>query len=522
MMHIFQYKKFDGLIFLGLIVLWLASFKSASLFSFLGTYSSLWYLPAGNTLSIAMAVPLRFVPAPLIANWLLAFPFVSSLLDIEYTSVADHLFHGARLFVIYASAGLILRFALGIQFPVRNLPDQLKVIIVALIAAVLGAISGVSLHVAMGSFDWDIAKDTVLPWMIGDGIAAIIVPPLLVPILISLFKSKEQKTYYFPTANKLLMQLVTILIAMYVAFGLSEDYPTLQSLWFVVVLPPIVFAVRGGIPEAATAIGITALLTPPVATLFGFEGERISLQFLLLISGFVCLMIGGAISDRNRAIAAIKLHEEELEALVAQRTDQLQKAYQFQKHLVRSIGHDVRQPLYALNHMLHGLDAGNKQEKLKAPLEQAALMGQTALNITQRILDYAKREAGKVKPVKETFAIQSVFNKIDKMFAFERTNKDIKLDIQSTDLNLLSDEHLVLEAIANLIQNSIRLSKHGDVVRLSAEHIDGKITIVVNDQVISDDDPSGEAGFGLEIVRQISKLLNIEFCFDLNTSKLQF
>lgn len=522
MMHIFQYKKIDVPIFFGLIVLWLAAFKSASLFNFLGTYSSLWYLPAGITLSIVIAVPLRFVPAPLIANWLLAVPFVSSVLGVEYTSVSDHLLHGTRLFIIYGGAGLVLRFTFKIQFPVHNLPEQLKVIIVTLIASLLGAASGVSLHVVMGSFNWDVASDSVLPWMIGDGIAAIIVPPLLVPILISLFNSSEQKSYYFPTTNKLLMQVCTILIAMYVAFGLSEEYPSLQSLWFVVVLPPIVFAVRGGIPEAATAIGITALLTPPVAYLFGFEGERISLQFLLLISGFVCLMIGGAISDRNRAIAAIKLHEEELEALVAQRTDQLQKAYQFQKHLIRSIGHDVRQPLYALNHLLHGLEAGNPQEKLKVPLEQAVLMGQTALNITQRILDYAKREAGKVKPVKETFAIQSVFDKLDKMFAFERSSKNIKLNIQSTDLSLVSDEHLVLEAIANLIQNSIRLSKYGDVVQLSAEHIDSKITIIVNDQVTSDDDPSGEAGFGLEIVRQISKLLNIEFCFDLNTSKLQF
>lgn len=524
MKQILQYKKFDAVIMCGLIALWLLAFKSSILFNFFETYSSLWYLPAGVTLSIALAVPLRFIVAPLFANWLLAVPLVSTLLDVEYTSVADHLLHGSRLFVVYAGAGCLLRYLFKIKLPVSNLSDQLKVIVVTLLAAVMGAVSGVSLHVGMGSFDWSVAREIVLPWMIGDGIAAVIVPPLLVPLLVRLFAPDHKRVLQrnLSSIQMLLFQFLVILITMVVAYSISQNSSGPIDLWYVVVLPPILFSVRGGIPNAASAIAITALLTPPVATFMGFDGELISLQLLLIIGGVFSLMIGGAITDRNNVIELVKRHELDLENQIAIRTDQLQKAYRFQQHLIRSIGHDVRQPLYAINHMVAGMSIANKDPKLKRPLQQTKLMGETALNITQRILDYAKREAGKVEVVNEKFAIQNVFDQIAGMYEFERTNKKVQLSIQPTNLELMSDEHLVLEAVSNLIQNSIRLSKTDDIVELSVIETDSGIVIIVTDQVTSIDDPSGEAGFGLEIVRQISQLLNVDHIFEPNLSKLNF
>ena len=67
----FEFTSRDAVIFLGLILLWLAAYKSADVFNFFETYSSLWFLPAGVTLSIAMVAPVRFVLAPLVANLLL-------------------------------------------------------------------------------------------------------------------------------------------------------------------------------------------------------------------------------------------------------------------------------------------------------------------------------------------------------------------------------------------------------------------------------------------------------------------
>ncbi|MEP2981605.1 MAG: hypothetical protein ABJO86_19100 [Lentilitoribacter sp.] len=524
MRNLFQHQKLDALIFLFIITLWLFAFKSSSLFGFLKTYSSLWYLPAGVTLSIALAAPLRFLTAPLIANWLLAIPIVSSALAIEYTSVADHLLHGARLFVVYAGAGLILRYIIKVSLPVSNLSDQQKIIGVTLIASIVGAASGVSLHVAMGSFDWNVARDIILPWFIGDGIAAIIVPAILVPILKRYFDGSEElgNGQYFPTMNWSLFHLKTILIAMFVAFGLSSQLPSLGSLWYVIVLPPIVFAVRGGIPSAATTIVMTALLTPPIATIFEFEGERIALQFLLLIGASVSLMIGGAIADKSAALAIIKRHEEHLEMQVLERTQKLENAYQFQQHLIRSIGHDLQQPLFAVNHLVGAMDIKNKDNDLSKVIDQAEKVIKVSMDVAQKILDYAKREVGQVEPIGRRFAIQKVFDQIANSFEYEQELQGITISVTPTDLELVSDEHLVWEVLTNLVQNSVRLSKHGQVIGLSAVKQDNDVVIIVSDEVQDHRSDPGQAGFGLGIVRQISKMLNFEYSFELNCSKVRF
>lgn len=524
MRNLFQHQKLDAFIFLFIIALWLFAFKSSSLFGFLKTYSSLWYLPAGVALSIALAAPLRFLAAPLIANWLLAVPFVSSLLAIDYTSISDHLLHGLRLFVIYAGAGLILRYIVKVKLPVSTLLDQQKVIAVTLIASLIGAASGVSLHVAMGSFDWIVARDIFLPWFIGDGIAAIIVPAILVPLIKRYFDGPEEQEsqQYFPTFNWNLFHLVVILIAMFVAFGLSRQLPSLGSLWYVIVLPPIVFAVRGGIPSAATTIAITALLTPPLATMLGFEGERIALQFLLLIGAFVSLMIGGAIADKSAALVTIKQHEEHLEKQVSERTQKLEDAFQFQQHLIRSIGYDLQQPLFAVNHLVGALDVKNKDNDLSKVIDQAEKVVRFSMDVAQKILDYAKREIGQVEPISRPFAIQKVFDQIANGFEYEQELQGITIDVTPTDLELVSDEHLVWEVLANLVQNSVRLSEHGQVKGLSAIKQDNDIVIIVSDEVQDHRSEPGQAGFGLGIVRQISHMLNFKYSFEPNCSKVRF
>lgn len=514
-----QHKFISAIIFLSLIVLWLLAFKSSILFNFFKTYSSLWYLPAGITLSVVIAVPFRFVLAPLIANWLLAIPLVSSVLHVEYTSVGDHLMHGTRVFLIYGGAGLLLRYGFKIEFPINNLSDQLKIIAVTLIAALLGAASGVSLHVAMGSFNWTVASEIFLPWMIGDGIAAVIVPPLLVPLLIYLFRSTSNQTFVFPTLKILLLQLLIISIAMFIAFALPSDYPSLGSLWFIIILPSILFAVCCGIPSAATSIAITALLVPPLATILGYKGDAISLQFLILIGAIVSLMIGGAISDRNRAIQEIKRHKDDLERKVDDRTKKLKHAHEFQQHLLRSVGHDMRQPIFALNNVIAAISISNKNRKLDPAIEQAVSIADTTSKFVTTVMDYAKREAGKVEASKEIFPIQRIFDQIVPMFDDEVKQNGSKLVINPTNLLLYSDEHLLWEALANIVQNAVRLSDEDQVIEISAVQDDKTISIIITDQIKPTIDVPGEAGFGLDIIRQISELL--EFEFDLQPNKAQ-
>lgn len=415
MRKMFDFSLGDAPLFIGLIVLWLAAYKSADVFNFFETYSSLWFLPAGVTLSIAMVMPHRMIFAPLVANLLLAIPLVCNFLGIEFTGYSDPILHSFRLFLVYAGAGLLIRHAFGVIQPVETLRDELVLLMITIGAALFGAFTGVSLHVLVGNFPWVVAWDILLPWAVGDAIGALIVPPLLVPFLFWLAHPKPTKLE-IPNWRVIAFQLITILLAMFVAFSASQQSANMGSLWYVILLPPIVFAVRGGLPSAATATALTTLLTPPTAYLLGFEGERTALQFLLLVSAGISLMIGAAITDRQRAFAAVKESEEQLEQQVRDRTQQLQDAYEFQQHLIRSIGHDLRQPVQSIDMMLEGLVREHKSTPSVQRLEQALDVSKTAGGFITRVLEYAKRDAGKVAPLAEEFPIQRIFDQLAQTF----------------------------------------------------------------------------------------------------------
>lgn len=510
----------DAVRFAVLVGLWLLAYKSADVFNFFESYSSLWFLPAGVTMAVAMTAPPKLIVAPFLANLLLAIPGVCGVLGIEFTNFRDPILHSLRLFAIYAGAGLTIRYLLSVSLPIADLKDQLKLIVVALSAACIGALSGVSLHASVGNFPWSVAWEILLPWCVGDAIGTLIVLPLAVPLLLWLFGDKNP--LQLPDWPMVGFQLVTILLAMFVAFWAPSQGAHLGSLAYVILLPPIVFAVRGGLPSAATAITLTALLTPPTATWFGFDGERISLQFLLLLTAISTLMIGGAISDREAAFEAVKQSEEGLEQEVENQTKDLREAYEFQQHLIRSIGHDLRQPVLSMNMMLDGLVIEHKDTPSAKPLEQAREIGKNASGFIDKVLAYAKREAGRIEVISEEFALQRVFDQIAQTFEPEAEARGVHLEVIPSNHQMTSDANLVWEAVSNLVQNALRISEAGQTVRVQAENSDKSLTVSVADEIIGNEAPSGQAGFGLEIVRQIARMLNAEIDLQSNSAKLVF
>ena len=521
MTNLLTNSKREVIQYLGLVAIWLAAYKSADVFNFFQTYSSLWFLPAGVNLGIALAAPLRFVTAPLLANLLLAVPVICGLMGIEFTTYLDPILHSFRLFLIYAGAGLVIRLLFKLVPPFATLQAQLTILTVTLFAAGVGAATGVSLHVAVGNFPWSVAREIILPWAIGDAIGALIIPPLLVPLLMWIFHtgSKRPPTW---NASLLVWQVMVVASAMIVAFWIPQMGPNLGSLWYVILLPPVYFAVRGGLSSAASAIAITALFIPPSATLLGFEGERISLQFLLLIACGFSLMIGAAITDRKQAYLALKASEESLEQQVVERTQELTEAYEFQRHLIRSIGHDLRQPIQALNMMLDGLVIQHRDMPTVEPLRQARVIGKTASGFITKVLDYAKRDAGKIHILTEDFAIQRVLDLVNQTFEQEAKQRGVGLHVQPTNLRMISDPHLLWEALSNLVQNSLRLSQKAQAVTVSVRETESRIIISIEDQIEASTTVNGTAGFGLQIVEQVARLLCADFTMEPKKAQLAF
>ena len=492
-----------------LIALWWAAYKSADIFGIFETYASLWFLPAGVTIATVLAAPKKFILAPLVANLLLAFPQICWLLDIEWTNYRDPILHSFRLYIIYGGCGLVLRQIVGMRLPIKQLNDNHWILGLTILFAGLGALSGVSLHAVVGNFPWEVAWQILQSWAVGDAIGAIIVPPILVPFLIFVFGHSDGSPLdpFQYSIGQTIGQLAIIIAAMALAFYGPNFVSQLSGFWYLIILPVVFFALRGGFSQASTSIAFTALLAPPFAYLAGFSGEKLDLQLMLLITSLIGLTVGAAITERRNAFELLKQHEKELEQKVSQRTQQLEEAYGFQNHLIRSIGHDLRQPLQTLKILLDGVSM-EMTEKPKA-IGDARLMAQSASGLVNKVLEFARREAGNQSADLRTIELQPSFETLRILFEPSADAKGIHLKFPQTDLRILSDAELLEEALSNLLDNAIRLSNSNSEVQIAVEAFKDQILISVIDQVSGSTTNMQEGnGFGLEIVRQICSLLN--------------
>lgn len=508
-----------------LIGIWWVAYRSADLFGFFHTFASLWFLPAGVTLAIVLSVPARFVLAPLLANLLLAIPFVCSVLDIEFTNYRDPILHSFRLYAVYGGLGLLLRFGIKVSLPTGSLIDSHWKLGLTLVAASIGALSGVSLHAAVGNFPWAVAWDIVRPWGVGDAIGAIIVPPLLVPFLLAVFSENsraEAPEWKWPSSVNLLAQLAAIALAMAIGFIAPNFYPDIPGLWYVILLPPVFFALQGGLPAAASSVFLTTMLAPPAAHYAGFGGEKLSLQFLLLVSSLVGLTIGAAISDRKRAFAAVRLNEQNLEQQVKQRTAELEEAHGFQKHLLRSLGHDLKQPVQSINLMLDSLATELKEDPKSNSVEKAKSVGRSAADFVNKVLDFAKRDAGHIDVRLEQVNLSQVLDLLTNTYEPMAAVKGVDLTVQVTDQVVLTDEALLLEALSNLVDNSVRLSSNSQTVSVSVRQTKQAVAISVVDEIKGlNGEGNQQTGFGLEIVNQICAMIGAELVQQPNESTIK-
>lgn len=491
-----------------LVALWLAAYKSADLFGFFKSYSSLWFLPAGATVAIVLAAPGRLKLAPLLANLLLAIPDVCRFLGIPFTNFHDPIIHALRLYAIYGGLAFALSHLLRVAVPAASLRDMQWVALLTLAACVAAALSGVTMHVAVGNMDWSIAWSIVVPWAIGDAIGAMIVPPLLVPLLLGLLR-QPRGGWTWPTVPALAVDVAAIVAALCIGMLVPKLNPALGSLWYLIIIPPVLAALRGGLPAAAVSVFLTSIMTPPAAYLLAYEGERTGLQLLLLIASVAGLLVGAAVSDRRRAFSELNAQRAALEETVAARTHELAEAYEFQRHLVRSIGHDLRQPVQSMNLMLEGMALKAQDAPSAVAIRQTRAMGAAASDLLGRILDYARLDAGKVQAQVSEFNVSRVFDTLERLYAPVASAKGVRLVVERADAILTSDEQLVLEALSNYLDNALRLSAEGQTVTLAYSDSDGQKRLVVRDEVDARVAAvPGAAGLGLEIVQRIATLLH--------------
>ena len=221
-------------------------------------------------------------------------------------------------------------------------------------------------------------------------------------------------------------------------------------------------------------------------------------------------------------IARVSWRVRRLVTEAEKREDALHQTVKQRDEVVSIVSHDLRNPL--------GVVAGAADTLIELPLDreererQATIIARSASRMSRLIedlLDVSRIEAGAfvVRPSAEEPI--SVLEEIRDMFEVQAEEAQVALAVGPVcDVLVRMDHDRVVQALANLVDNALRVTPEGGVVTLSGEVLDQEtVSLSVSDTGVgltqdaldnlfsrfwqAEGDRKGRAGLGLAIVKGV-------------------
>ncbi len=174
-----------------------------------------------------------------------------------------------------------------------------------------------------------------------------------------------------------------------------------------------------------------------------------------------------------------------LEALVERRTTQLveardqaqaankraEEATAMKSMFLANMSHEIRTPMNAVIGMAYLALKTSLSEKQRDYVNKIHNAGTSLLGVINDILDFSKIEAGKLDIESVDFRLDDVIASVTSITAQKAQDKGLEFltEVESSvPQNLVGDPLRLGQVIANLINNSVKFTEHGDV-HLKAE-----------------------------------------------------
>ena len=212
------------------------------------------------------------------------------------------------------------------------------------------------------------------------------------------------------------------------------------------------------------------------------------LEHLTRLAGRAARAIATAQLMRSQRLLA-----DELEAMVAQRTEELriaqeeaERANLAKSRFLANMSHELRTPLNAIigfSELLTDPRAGNFDEARRLQfLHRIHSSGTHLLALINDILDLSKVEAGQMELMTSTFALGPAINAVLETVRPLADRKSITLATQPADAgDIKADEGKLRQMLLNLLSNAIKFTREGGRVTVRVQRSTYDVQISVED-----------------------------------------
>jgi PAS domain S-box-containing protein len=152
---------------------------------------------------------------------------------------------------------------------------------------------------------------------------------------------------------------------------------------------------------------------------------------------------------------------------------------------VATVSHELRTPLTSIlgfSKTLLRTDAKFSEESRQSFLTEIVREGERLARLIEDVLSVSRIEAGKLqldlKPITVGPAVSHVVKNVSKLTSLHNFVINVPDDIPP----VLADGDKFHQVLLNLVVNAVKYSPEGGDIRVSAEHRDGRVRFVVEDQ----------------------------------------
>ncbi len=432
------------------------------------------------------------------------------------------------------------------DYPFKKAKDSFRFLFVALFISVVGAVTGVITLFANGILSNELLIESTLRWWVGNVVGIL----LFTPFILSL----AQKRQYTLTTNKGIEAgiFALFIIGFYLLAQLGYFNGTLLFSLPYLIIPFLLWLAFRFDLLAAITIVLTASLIFIYFTIQGIgpfvlpqaNDSMLLLQIFIGVISISTIVLSATVAERTAAQEQLKVFNQNLEAIVQNRTKELNEEILTRKraeqkilntnqelskrnteldNFVYSVSHDLRAPIASV---LGLINLAKKDDDLAMKNVYLDKINKSAVqqdNFIREILDQSRNSRLEVK--KETIDFEPlIYETFDQLAFATATGSPVEKIIKVSQTGIFYNDRWRLKVILNnIISNAIRYRNGRDpVIKVNVNVTDRKAILEIEDNgrgipkehlekvcqmfYRATDDGAG-SGLGLYIVKEVTEKL---------------